>query len=326
MGKHSTQRQHSHRKPPSLAQRILPAAFVWFAVLTVLVVLILSGRNEIRPLATPPNALTKIQAMEAGPAPAVMATATAPESGGDLSTTSPTVRPTGTLTAATSKPTVKPSPTPQPEPVDLEHPYYIVINQGAQLVTIYTLDHEGNYTVPVRYMICSTGERNKTPNGIFRTKTKYRWQRMLASTMTYAQYATRITGSYLFHSVNYSQRRPDALKASNLNNLGAVASGGCVRLQVADAKWIYDNIPEGTPVKIYTGLPQPDITVKLLPEKVDASAKWDPTDPDPNNPNRRELAGGGVILNTPHPGVTPAPLTETFSPDVPRVTRTLPPD
>lgn len=57
---------------------------------------------------------------------------------------------------------------------------------------------------------------------------------------------------------------------------------------------------------------------------LDESAKWDPTDPDPDNPMRRNVTGA-TVLNTPYPGVTPAPLTETFSKDVPRVTRTLPP-
>ena len=39
----------------------------------------------------------------------------------------------------------------------------------------------------------------------------------------------------------------------------------------------------------------------------------------------RRNVTGATILNTPYPGVTPAPLTESFSKDVPRVTRTLPP-
>jgi len=243
-------------------------------------------------------------------------------------TATTTTAETTTTEAATPTPTRTPTPiptrTPQPDPVDLEYPYYIVINQGAQLVTIYTLDQDGKYTLPVRYMICSTGERGKTPNGLFRTKDKYRWQQMLASTPTYAQYATRITGSYLFHSVNFTAARPDKLKVSNFNNLGTVDSGGCVRLQVADAKWIYDNVPKGTPVRIYNGPPQPDITTKLLPVKLPDNAKWDPTDPDEDNPEPHSVTGA-TIMNTPWPGVTPAPLEETFSRDVPRVTRTLPP-
>lgn len=34
--------------------------------------------------------------------------------------------------------------------------YYIKVNYGANVVTIYTKDEEGNYTVPVKAMVCST--------------------------------------------------------------------------------------------------------------------------------------------------------------------------
>lgn len=300
-----------------------PIALGIAAVTAAAVMLLLYGTRQLAPLKTAPatpveEALAATKA--SGPASGQDSTKNAetlPAPTGGTTPVEATVKPTAT-------PTPKPSPTPQPSPVDLDYPYYIVINKGAQLVTVYTVDRDGTYSLPVRYMICSTGENNKTPDGLFRTKTKYRWQQMLASTPTYAQYATRITGSYLFHSVNYTARKPDTLKVSNFNNLGTADSGGCVRLQVADAKWIYDNVPEGTPVKIYTGPPQPEITVKLLPIPLDQSAKWDPTDPDPENPMRRNVTGA-TILNTPYPGVTPAPLTETFSKDVPRVTRTLPP-
>ena len=33
--------------------------------------------------------------------------------------------------------------------------------------------------------------------------------------------------------------------------IGANASHGCVRLELANAKWIYDNVPYGTKVVVY---------------------------------------------------------------------------
>lgn len=316
------EKRGNHQKAPTLWQRMWPIALGITAVTAAVIILLLYGTKQLTPLKTAPATPVEV---------AMAATeASGPASGQDsvkhMQTLPARTAEVSAQQTTTAKPaaTPTPSPTPQPSPVDLDYPYYIVINKGAQLVTVYTVDRDGTYSLPVRYMICSTGENNKTPDGLFRTKTKYRWQQMLASTPTYAQYATRITGSYLFHSVNYTARKPDTLKVSNFNNLGTADSGGCVRLQVADAKWIYDNVPEGTPVKIYTGPPQPEITVKLLPIQLDQSAKWDPTDPDPENPMRRNVTGA-TILNTPYPGVTPAPLTESFSKDVPRVTRTLPP-
>lgn len=312
-------RRGSHRKAKSLWQRLWPIMLGIAAVTAAVVVLILYGSEKLMPLVTTPAAVMA----DTTTTTVIQTTTTVTET---TTTVAETTTETTTTMIASTAPTrtPKPSPTPQPTPVDLEYPYYIVINQGAQLVTVYTLDRDGKYTVPVRYMICSTGERGKTPNGLFRIKERHRWQQMLASTPTYAQYATRITGSYLFHSVNFTAARPDKLKVSNYNNLGTVDSGGCVRLQVADAKWVYDNIPKGTPVRIYNGPPQPDITTKLLPTKLPTNAKWDPSDPDENNPDPHPVIGA-TILNTPYPGVTPAPLEETFSRDVPRVTRTLPP-
>ena len=46
--------------------------------------------------------------------------------------------------------------------------YYIKVNYGAQVVTVYTKDSNGKYTKPVKAMICSTG--TYTPkSGTYRT-------------------------------------------------------------------------------------------------------------------------------------------------------------
>ena len=50
------------------------------------------------------------------------------------------------------------------EPVD--YPYYIKVNRQANCVTIYKKDENGNYTVPVKAMVCSVGLNNKTRLGI----------------------------------------------------------------------------------------------------------------------------------------------------------------
>lgn len=63
---------------------------------------------------------------------------------------------------------------------------------------------------------------------------------------------------------------------------------GCVRLQVADAKWIYDNCPGGTQVTIYEDWDSPGPLGK--PEKLvdeitpETHNGWEPTDPAEGNP------------------------------------------
>lgn len=163
-------------------------------------------------------------------------------------------------------------------------PYSITVNTQQNIVTIYTLDENGSYTIPYKAFYCSAGKNNNTPSGTFNTQEKYIWRSLYGGVS--GQYATRITGSILFHSVPYKSQNKSTLLTSYYNKLGQNDSMGCVRLSVADAKWIYDNCPIGTQVRMYrSGDPEPltppdPITISLS----DPNKGWDPTDPDSNNP------------------------------------------
>ena len=103
----------------------------------------------------------------------------------------------------------------------------------------------------------------------------------------YGQYATRITGSYLFHSVPYYKQSKSTLETAEYNKLGKRASAGCVRLCVRDVKWIYDNCAAGTIVTLYADGSMQEPFVKPIPVKIPTGspyAGWDPTDPDKKNP------------------------------------------
>ena len=164
-----------------------------------------------------------------------------------------------------------------------EKPYYITVNLTENIVTVYEKDTTGKYTVPVKAFYCSGG--GYTPEGTFRTTQKYDWRILFGD--VWGQYATRITGHILFHSVPYFEKDKSTLEYEEYNKLGTTASAGCIRLCVADAKWIYDNCPVGTTVKMYRG----KVTEPLQPEtpkKIDTTdllrRGWDPTDPDVKNP------------------------------------------
>lgn len=119
-------------------------------------------------------------------------------------------------------------------------PYYIKVNYGANVVTIYKKDKDNKYTVPFKAMVCSCG--TYTPkSGTYKTTNKYRWGKLIHN--CYGQYSTRIVGSILFHSVPYDKNTNDSLQYEEYDKLGTSASAGCVRLTVADTKWIYDNCP-----------------------------------------------------------------------------------
>lgn len=60
-------------------------------------------------------------------------------------------------------------------------------------------------------------------------------------------YWTQFCGDYLFHSVKYYQGSMSAIQDGRL---GVNVSAGCVRLDINNAKWIYDTIPSGTKVVV----------------------------------------------------------------------------
>ncbi len=166
---------------------------------------------------------------------------------------------------------------------DAEYPFYIKINRELNTVTVYMMDQNGQYTLPVKAMVCSTG--TYTMLGVYQTPSKYRWLPLYGG--VYGQYATRIHKSILFHSVPYFSQNPGDLEYEEYNKLGTSASLGCIRLCVRDAKWIFDNCPVGTTVELYDDANDPGPLGKPVPLTIDINSEnrgWDPTDPDPGNP------------------------------------------
>ena len=163
--------------------------------------------------------------------------------------------------------------------------YYIKVNYGAQVITVYKKDENGKYTVPVRAMLCSTGRATPT-SGVYRTLDKGKWWGLYGD--VYGQYSTWICGDILFHSVPYlTKGDKSSLEYWAYDQLGQRVSMGCVRLTVADAKWIYDNCVVGTQVEFYSssnpgpwGRPE-TMKISNAPENIRG---WDPTDPDSDNP------------------------------------------
>ena len=172
-------------------------------------------------------------------------------------------------------------------------PYYLMVNRQMNTVTVYAIGEDGNYSLPVKAMVASCGRSgHATPAGTFSTPdSRYTWRLMVDG--TYGQYASRIQGSILFHSICYTSANKNRMISSEYDALGNNASLGCVRLQTADAKWIYDNCPTGTLVTVYDSpeagaLGKPQRAVNSVSSSVYST--WDPTDPDSKNPWRLEVS------------------------------------
>ena len=215
------------------------------------------------------------------------------------------------------KPEEKPSKTPK---------YYIKVNNQANVVTIYTKDSNGNYTVPYKAMVCSIG--TATPTGGVYTIPGKTWDRWTWGQMeggVWAQYYVRIKGSILFHSVPYTSRDKSTLEYWEYDKLGTKASAGCIRLTVRDAKWIYDNCPAGTQVEFYYDS-NPGPLGKPTAQKIsneESVRGWDPTDPSSENPWKNYVPNTGEEVDPP---ITEPPVEETPPPVIEPPEEEIPPD
>lgn len=162
--------------------------------------------------------------------------------------------------------------------------YSIDVNRKKNCVTVYTYDKDGKYTVPVRAMICSCGDGDNTPTGTFSIFVKNRWHPLFGD--VYGQYVTGFNNDILFHSVPYEKmNQPETVEVQDYNGLGTSISMGCVRLAVADAKWIYENCDFDTTVRVYeSDKDGPLGTPKSMKINENKTVYWDPTDDDKDNP------------------------------------------
>lgn len=169
------------------------------------------------------------------------------------------------------------------KPANSGKKYYIKVNNSANVVTVYTQDENGEYTVPVKAMVCSTG--TATPkSGKYGIKGRWEWLGLFGN--VYGHYSTQIVGNILFHSVPYLEKyNPGSLEYWEYDKLGTSASMGCIRLTVRDARWIFNNVSSGTIVEFYSSS-NPGPLGKPSAQKISGNEtcrNWDPTDSDPKN-------------------------------------------
>jgi lipoprotein-anchoring transpeptidase ErfK/SrfK len=121
-------------------------------------------------------------------------------------------------------------------------PWLIVIDTSNCVLGVY-YGSRGNWTC-VQYWSCATGKPSTpTIKGVFSVGARGYVFGPDYSCYWYVQ----IYGDYLIHSIKYYKGTFNVMDGS----LGVQVSQGCVRLDINNAKWIYDNIPRQTTVLIY---------------------------------------------------------------------------
>ena len=163
---------------------------------------------------------------------------------------------------------------------DVEYPYMIKVNKAANCITVYTLDIEEDYTVPVRSLICSVGD-GEIPEGTFQLGETTEWE--MLSDGSFGRHVTRIVDNIMLHSVSYTAKSEDALDVEAYNHLGDTISGNSIVLGDADAQWIAENCPEGTKIEIYSDEEKDGPLGKPWARLISDKITWDPTDPSSEN-------------------------------------------
>ncbi|OCZ53753.1 L,D-transpeptidase [Dehalobacter sp. TeCB1] len=122
--------------------------------------------------------------------------------------------------------------------------YRIDVDVTEQIVQIYYQGSE------IKQFTASTGANNLTPLGDFEIQNRGEWffsEKYQQGAKYWVSF--KDWGVYLFHSVPMDKQKK--MIAEEAAKLGTPASHGCIRLEVENAKWIYNNIPQGTKVHIH---------------------------------------------------------------------------
>ena len=123
--------------------------------------------------------------------------------------------------------------------------YLILVDRSIHTVGVYHGSY-GNWNKVHEYLCTVGAPSTPTVVGDFAI---YRKGRYFDSGASRCFYYSAFYGGYYFHSVLYYKDN-EPLRIMD-GRLGMNLSHGCIRLQVDNAKWIYDNCPIGTRVIIY---------------------------------------------------------------------------
>ena len=124
--------------------------------------------------------------------------------------------------------------------------YFIWVNKSTFRVNIF--EKKDSKFVLIKDYSCTIGASStKTPSGTFKIESR---KPGFTSGPVSVKNATRFTppsfGNYYFHSYLYNLAGTKVVNST----MGQALSHGCIRLLPENAKYIYDNIPNGTVVFI----------------------------------------------------------------------------
>lgn len=155
--------------------------------------------------------------------------------------------------------------------------YKVRVNKTKNVVIVYEKGDDGKYQKSVKVMSAIVGRD-------IRVNTEYnigdRWLWIKNQNGNYSKFVTQVSGNVVFESIDYKKKGDlSSLNYVEFDNLGNSIDGSFIKLQYADAQWIFDNLDYDTIVEFYES---EDLNGVNVPEVKKISLEndkknWDPT-------------------------------------------------
>lgn len=155
--------------------------------------------------------------------------------------------------------------------------YKVRVNKTKNVVIVYEKGDDGKYQKSVKVISAIVGRD-------IRVNTEYnigdRWLWIKNQNGNYSKFVTQVSGNVVFESIAYKKKGDlSSLNYVEFDNLGNSIDGSFIKLQYADAQWIFDNLDYDTIVEFYES---EDLNGVNVPEVKKISLEndkknWDPT-------------------------------------------------
>lgn len=155
--------------------------------------------------------------------------------------------------------------------------YKVRVNKTKNVVIVYEKGDDGKYEKSVRVMNAVVGRDIKNDASY---NINNRWLWIKNPNGSFSKFVTQVAGNVVFESIGYKRKGDlSSLNYIEFDNLGNSIDGSFIKLQYADAQWIFDNLDYDTVVEFYesdnlNGVNVPEVKkISLENDK----KNWDPT-------------------------------------------------
>ena len=155
--------------------------------------------------------------------------------------------------------------------------YKVRVNKVKNVVIVYEKGDDRKYEKSVRVMNAVVGRDIKNDASY---NISNRWLWIKNPNGSFSKFVTQVAGNVVFESIGYKRKEDlSSLNYIEFDNLGNSIDGSFIKLQYADAQWIFDNLDYDTVVEFYES---DDLNGVNVPEVKKISLEndkknWDPT-------------------------------------------------